>query len=801
MLCDFSSVIKSYLCQVALTHGPENVKPQVKKTDEIGKFCFEVPPGEYRLSAFLATPDTAPELMFSPPHVDVSVNSPLLGVKFYQAQVDVRGSVVCKETCGSSVSVMLLRKDGKSTGEMTISLTDQSSEFSFSNVLPGKYRIEVKRYSPATMSGDDIWCWEQSGIDVDVGADNVEGITFVQKGYWVSMTSSHGVDAYLNQPDGSRVDLKIKKGAQRICLKSPGMHELHFVDSCISFGNSFLRIDTSNPSPIYLKGEKYLLSGHINVDTNSIGGDENLPDHISMDMLDNEGTVLDGTTARLVSSGIDQSTAAIYKYSVWVNSGEKLIFIPRDMRNDGGKKILFYPRQQYVSVTQDGCQTPISPFSGQLGLYIEGSVSPPLSDVHIRVIAERESHSAPLKQGDLALETSTGTDGLFVAGPLYDDITYTVEASKPGYHVKPVGPHSFSCQKFSKISVQIYSREDMDGPFPSALLSLSGEDGYRNNSVTGVGGIFTFDNLFSGSFYIRPLLKDARSWTKLSSGRNMLSPPTQAIEPGSGESREIIFHATCVAYSAIGRVTLLSGQSVEGISVEARADSKAFYESLTDSSDSYRLRGLQPNTTYVIKVARKGELDRTQIERASPESVAVKVVHEDMKGIDFVVFEQPETTILSGHVEGKKIEELNTHIRVEIRLASDPSKIVSFFPLPLSNFFQVKDLSKSKHLLQLKSAIPSSAHKCESGVIEIDLERHPQVHFGPLSYRIEEDIDKQELTPAPVYPLVVGVSVIALFICIPRLKDLYQAAMGSISGSSSTAKKDVRKLVVRKKTY
>lgn len=60
--------------------------------------------------------------------------------------------------------------------------------------------------------------------------------------------------------------------------------------------------------------------------------------------------------------------------------------------------------------------------------------------------------------------------------------------------------------------------------------------------------------------------------------------------------------------------------------MEARADSKGFYEeSGTDSSGSYRLRGLQPDTTYVIKVARKGELDRARIERASPESVTVKV--------------------------------------------------------------------------------------------------------------------------------------------------------------------------------
>ena len=78
---------------------------------------------------------------------------------------------------------------------------------------------------------------------------------------------------------------------------------------------------------------------------------------------------------------------------------------------------------------------------------------------------------------------------------------------QPGYYVKPVGPHSFTCQKLGQISVRIYSKEDAKEPFPSVLLSLSGEDGYRNNSITGTGGIFLFDNLFPGSFYLRPLLK------------------------------------------------------------------------------------------------------------------------------------------------------------------------------------------------------------------------------------------------------------------------------------------------------
>lgn len=81
---------------------------------------------------------------------------------------------------------------------------------------------------------------------------------------------------------------------------------------------------------------------------------------------------------------------------------------------------------------EEGCQAEIPLFFGRLGMYIEGTVSPPLSGVHIRVITGGDSLNAALKQGDLALETSTQADGLFVAGPLYDDISYAVEASKVG---------------------------------------------------------------------------------------------------------------------------------------------------------------------------------------------------------------------------------------------------------------------------------------------------------------------------------------------------------------------------------
>lgn len=58
--------------------------------------------------------------------------------------VNIHGNVVCKEKCGSSVSVSLTRHANNRYEERKmVELTDESSEFSFPKVFPGKYRLEV----------------------------------------------------------------------------------------------------------------------------------------------------------------------------------------------------------------------------------------------------------------------------------------------------------------------------------------------------------------------------------------------------------------------------------------------------------------------------------------------------------------------------------------------------------------------------------------------------------------------------------------------------------------------------------
>ncbi|KAJ3691869.1 hypothetical protein LUZ61_021033 [Rhynchospora tenuis] len=756
---------------VALTHGPENVKPQKKLVDENGKFCFEVPPGEYRLAAVpVASSDSFASPVFAPSFLDVKVESPLLDLEFSQSQVSIHGEIICKEKCSSDVSLSLVRLTGGSVQDRKMfKLGSDSGAFVFSKVLPGKYILEVTH-------AENKWCWDHNSMELDVGPEDMKGIVFTQTGYWIDIVSTHNTDAFLKLPDSSKLDLSIVKGSQRICLEAPGKHELHFVNPCINFGDAALQFDTRSREPIHVRGQKYLVTGEIQLE---IGLDEG--EEITVDVLNGENAPIETISAKFVAKNGDEK--AIYGYSTWAGLGDDLVFIARDASSAREKKILFYPTQRQFSVATSECQKHVAPIVGKPGLYLQGSVTPPLSGVKIQIISLGKSSYTQLQEGNLAAETETNSDGVFSAGPLYDDISYKVEASKSGYHILQTGDTSFECQKLGQIEVRIHGETDSEtGMIPSVLLSLSGDNGYRNNTVSGTGGAFTFTNLFPGSFYLRPVLKEYS-----------FSPRAMAIDLESGETKVIDFHATRVAFSAMGKVTLLSGQPKEGVFIEARSESEGFYEeATTDKSGNFRLRGLIPDTTYLVKVVPKETPDVVPIERSSPEFFPIHVGHGDTTGVDFVAFEMPEMPLVTGHVEGDDLETALTHLSVEVRSANEPSRVETVISLPLSGYFEIRGLSKSRHLIQLRSGLPTGSFLFDSEPFEIDLRKQPQVHVGPLNYKIQERHHKQDLTPAPVLPLVVGVSVVVLFISMPRLTDLYQVAVGMANGASSsvTSKKE-----------
>lgn len=79
-------------------------------------------------------------------------------------------------------------------------------------------------------------------------------------------------------------------------------------------------------------------------------------------------------------------------------------------------------------------------------------------------------------------------------------------------------------------------------------------------------------------------------------------------------------------------MSLLSGQPKDGIHIEARSETKGHYEATTsDSLGNYRLRGLLPDTTYVVRVVAGDDSGNIGIERASPKSTTIQVGYPILK--------------------------------------------------------------------------------------------------------------------------------------------------------------------------
>lgn len=795
--------------QVALTHGPATVKAQTKWVDEQGSFCFEVPPGEYRLSPITSPAERLSGLVFSPEYIDVLVSKPIFDVILTQAQVRVSGFVTCIGKCDSKVSISLApfvpgTKSMDLSRMQKTSLGSDMNTFVFDKVLPGKYQLNIRHAPLVQVPGlSDDWCWEESSFEQDVGTTDLTNVQFTQKGYWMSMHSTHSAEASISQPNGDALSIQVEKGWHQVCLEQSGIHKLHILKSCTSFGLFPFEFDTSNPAPLQLVGQKFILSGKLIIQ-GAADMDEQLAGAIVVLVWRDDGSFADSNNRLRLANDADGSH--ILEYDHWAGIGDKLTFIPRDVRGINGhtqsdiglpstKQFLFYPKENHVHVELDGCQPPIPVFVGRPGLYFEGSVTPPLEGVSISVVVDGDSIDGSLKKGDVAKTLLTEKDGSYVAGPLYDDVKYVVEAAKDGYHCKSLDSHSFACQKLGQIVVSIVPGEGAEDQLPSILLSLSGDGGFRRNAIASSGEAFVFEGLFPGNFFLRPLLKEYS-----------FSPASLAIDLESGSVVELSFSAYRISFSVHGTVMSLTRRPEEGISLEARSESKGYYEeTITDSEGRYRLRGLLPDTAYTVKVVLKDTKEGvSKIERASPSSYTLQVGANDTTAVDFVVFHQPHMTIITGTAEGAGLVKWQQHLTVRVMSAGDNAKIERVIPLPLSYFFEIQGLPRGKYSVQLMLELSGKTHKFESESVDIDLEQHPQVHIGSLRFSVQERHQKQDLASAPVLPLLIGLLVISVAVSTPRLlKEGQQwvAGSGLSNPPAGQPKKDVRKPTLRKRTY
>lgn len=96
------------------------------------------------------------------------------------------------------------------------------------------------------------------------------------------------------------------------------------------------------------------------------------------------------------------------------------------------------------------------------------------------------------------------------------------------------------------------------------LISLSGENRYRNNSIA-VDGSMEFIGLVPGQYFVRPVLKEY-----------VFTPADQEVAVKEGVTASIKFIAKRVAFSALGKVTFLNGKPAVDMSVEAIGEDVCF---------------------------------------------------------------------------------------------------------------------------------------------------------------------------------------------------------------------------------
>ncbi|CAI5491027.1 unnamed protein product [Closterium sp. Naga37s-1] len=432
-----------------------------------------------------------------------------------------------------------------------------------------------------------------------------------------------------------------------------------------------------------------------------------------------------------------------------------------------------------------------------------------------------------------------GVEGeMFVVGPLNDDATYHVELQKTGYVFKALGDNSFEAQKLASITVKIATSAEIstaNEPLPSVLLSLTGDASFRRNEATSPGqNVFAFEGLFPGSYYLRPVLKEYE-----------FSPAARPINLQSGQEVDVAFTAKRVAFSVLGSVHSLSGAPQAGVQVEARevvsggggSQSSHYEMAVTNEDGEYRLRGLRPGGSYLVEVAvragaAKDSTSLPRFERASPNQ-ALLTITGDVPDVNFVVFNSPPGVTITGAVSGRDTAKWLPNLFVDLFPsvtvpASDnnegtgtsssssstngaaagadgsfeeastllvfSSTPIRSIPIPLSRFFEFRDLPRGMYLVKLRLGLPGKSHVFESEGREVDVREAVTAHAGTLRFRAEERRSNEDLAPTPLLPVLLAIAVISVVASLPKLQQLAAGVAatggttpGSAAGDSSAA--------------
>jgi hypothetical protein len=250
------------------------------------------------------------------------------------------------------------------------------------------------------------------------------------------------------------------------------------------------------------------------------------------------------------------------------------------------RNLIFFPKFKRVDVNLSCLEDPSQlKFEMRTGRIFEGKVTPEMSGVLISSFNKNTN--------ELVSSTLTDSNGMYKIGPLYKEYDYEIKASKDGFKIVSDSKNSsdFNAEKLSFLRVKILDTNQK--PLSSVFLSLSSADrGFKINNNTNSEGFYDFVELYSGDYYIKPLLKEYK-----------FEPSQKLVQILGGQHYEETLTAHRIAFSIYGKINNLNREKVEGLYIQAYDEkTRQLQETAIDKNGEYRLRGLVPGRKYVIKV-------------------------------------------------------------------------------------------------------------------------------------------------------------------------------------------------------
>ncbi|KAK9299267.1 hypothetical protein QLX08_007630 [Tetragonisca angustula] len=700
--------------KVSIQNTAATFSKEIETDAKTGEFCIYLTPDTYQLSVIVSAEERAKGLQFFPLQQTIYVSSqPIRNINFLQLKATLTGTVIClPETDCSQASVTLKMLDDV----IIKTIQAKGGQYQFTDVLPGHYEVLID---------NDVFCWVNPSYRISVTSERSELPPFKQSGFSVTFISSHDTTVeYLKANELNK--LTLNKGSTKHCVLEPGVYTFT-PKSCHVYEKSSFTWDTNTVSPILLHSTEHSHAGNI----------------LTRSALDEIKVKIENAAGDVTILGPLKSTRDedMYKYKFEFKAKTDNVYTITPLSNI----LLFSPTSLKVLGVND-CQDDIATFVGDLGKIIAGRINPPLEGVTVQIFGNEKTE--PIHT------LITQKDGTYNVGPLDGKVEYSVTAEKEGFVI--TGPDSngvFVAHKLAEIIVQVSDQAD-NVSLQGVLLSLSGGQSYRKNSITGEEGKLVFNSLSPGEYYLRPMMKEYR-----------FDPPSKMIKVVEGATVKINLFGKRVAFSAYGSVTSLNGEPEAGLLVEVQGQGDCDNlqeEATTEENGSFRIRGLQPTCTYEFRLKSNAEAN-VHIQRTSPVSTTVQT-SSDIRGLRLVAFHPISRTDVSVHVVSMQPEHYRT-LKVKLCREDTPdspihtskletqqlSKIGSAYNAGFLMHLPPLQADGKKYFVQLESSLSHTLHKYKT--IPFYFEANSSFKYVKLTFNAERKIDHSDMNQTSIVAL------------------------------------------------